>query len=66
MKNATCKKLRRARLTPIRYQTRGAHACFRHGWIVEKGDKGTMTIRLVGEGRNRRLSKADAKYVKEI
>lgn len=63
MKTPTLRKLHNRDLTPIRYHTDDSHSAVRHGWIVEQGERGTMTIRLVGEDRNRRLSRAEARHV---
>lgn len=66
MKNPTFKKLRAAGFVPIRYHTGGFHSCHRSGWIVDEGPRGSMTIRLIGDERNRRISAADQQWVTRL
>ena len=64
MKAPTLRKLRNRGLTPVRYR---APEGVRHGWILEERPRGGMTIRLVGEDRNTRLTADEArKYVTKI
>jgi len=65
VKNPTIRKLRNRGLVPIRYQFPSA-AGFAYGWIVAEGARGTLTIRLVCEERNRRLNRKDARYVRRL
>ena len=60
IKNPTLRKLRNKGLVPIRYHDGSGN---RHGWIVKEGQRGTMTVRLVGDERNRKLSGAETRYV---
>lgn len=67
MKNPTLRKLKNRGLTPIRYQfPNSSGGGFYCGWIVEERTRGALTIRLVCEDRNRRLSAEDARYVTVI
>lgn len=63
VKNPTMRKLRNRGLTPIRYHD-GEQ--WRHGWIVKSGQRGTMTVRLIGNERNTRLSHNETRYVKVL
>ena len=63
IKNPTMRKLRNRGLQPIRYHN-GQQ--WKHGFIVEEGQRGTMTVRLIGEDRNRKLSVAETRYVEEV
>ena len=60
IKEPTIRKVRNRGYTPIRYHD-GEQ--YRHGWIVEERKRGALTVRLVGDERNRRLSASDARYV---
>lgn len=66
MKHPTLRKLRNRGLTPIRYYTPLPHAQFKHGWIVKRGARGALTIRLVGEDRNRKLSVEESATVRPL
>jgi len=59
-KNPTLRKLRNRGLIPIRYHDGEQN---RHGWIVEERQRGAMTVRLIGDERNRRLTSNEARYV---
>jgi hypothetical protein len=63
MKNPTLRKIRAAGLVAIRYHSGGYHSQYRHGWIVKDTGGGTLTVRLIGDEGNRRLSADDARYV---
>jgi hypothetical protein len=63
IKNATTRKVRNRGLTPIRYHDGSG---YRHGWIVQEGARGTLTIRLIGDERNRRLSRDEVRYVTQL
>lgn len=63
MKNPTLRKLRNRNLEAIRYHDGSA---YRHGWIVEHRTRGALTVRLIGDERNRRLSRNEARYVEVI
>lgn len=62
MKEPTSRKCRNRGLTPIRYRGQDQ---VHHGWIVERRTRGALTIHIVGEDRNRRLSADEARYVTE-
>ena len=63
MKDPTLRKVRARGLVAIRYHAGGYHSQHRHGWIVKDTGGGTMTIRLIGDEHNTRLSAADARFV---
>jgi hypothetical protein len=63
MKHPTLRKLRNRGLTPIRYHNGQQYV---HGWIIEHGARGTMRVQIVGEERARRLSREEARYVKQL
>ena len=63
MKNPTMRKLKNRNLTPIRYNN-GQQ--YKHGWIVKHRTRGALTVRLVGEERNRNLPASEARYVQAI
>ena len=63
IKNPTMRKLLNRGLQPIRYHN-GQQ--WMNGYIVSRDSRGTMTVRLIGENRNRKLSAAEARYVKEL
>lgn len=63
MKNPTLRKIRNAGLVAISYHSGGYHSQHRHGWIVKDTGDGTLTVRLIGDEANTRLSAADARYV---
>ena len=60
IKEPTLRKLRNRGLTPIRYHDGEQN---RHGWIIQEGQRGTMTVRLIGNDRNTRLSRNETRYV---
>ena len=63
MKNATIRKIRNRGLVAIRYHD--GQQC-RHGWIVETRTRGALTVRLIGDERNRRLPASEARHVKPL
>lgn len=61
--NPTLRKLRKRGLIAIRYHD---GSCYRHGWIVSEGARGTMVVHLLGDERNRRLNRNEVRYVRPL
>ena len=63
MKAPTLRKLQRRGLVAIRYHDGSG---YRHGWIVREGTRGTLVVRLVGDDKNRKLSREETRYVTRL
>lgn len=63
IKKPTLRKLRNRGLEPIRYHDATQ---YRHGWIVKRHRNGSMTVRLVGDDRNRKVKPEEVKYITRI
>lgn len=64
IKNPTIRKIKNRGFTPIKYhmdKLGGVH----YGWIVREDAK-TITIRLVGEEKNRKLKNKERKFITEL
>jgi hypothetical protein len=63
VKDPTLRKLHNRGLQAIRYHDGEQN---RHGWIVRKGQRGVLVVRLIGDERNRRLSASESRYVEVL